>query len=256
MATKSHGDDQSPANGDMPEPGFEFGVFDFQELSDWLINSHRNFAGWLMETAGAACEEIEDDSPLYEAYQGVPMAIVVDTAYLAMLSVVVGYSIRENVLKGGLGTGDLIAAESFRRARYMLGFHADCLPVRIDDEADDGGASVLDRRAGDVSAIMAPLWMTCFRWPGPLLAKFASQMPMEIRAAWGIHKYSHEPPCHMAVVSFWRAFGAMVRPGCEAQHWGRMLHDFWDEWIGRLMSVHFAVEEEDLQGRRDQDPTV
>lgn len=253
MTTDPDEGSNSEPGRDMPDPGFTFSDFDFQEFADWLVERHGYCAQWLMDTADVACEEMDDDSPVFKAYRSVGLSVAIDTAYLAMLSLAIADSVREDLLDGVFPPQALIEAEPFRRARYMLKLHADYLPVRIDDGAGGGEPSMLDQRAGAVASILMPVSMHGFDGPDPVIQNVARQMPAEVRATLESHEHAEMPLVQMMAVSFWLAFRVMVADGSPSLQWQRVLDDFWEGWTHHLLDVDYVLREEDLQANEKLD---
>ena len=231
-------------------PGFEFGAFDFADFAGWLIERHEMCAGWILVTAETARESFNNDDELVDAYQGIGLSMAMDMAYMNMLALAVAYSVREDLVDGHFEElSDLVEKEPFRRARFMLEFHADHLPVRLDSTRGPA-RSMLDKRAAVVATILVPASMDGFDSPSPPVQDVARALPAVLRAKWREHPHAESPLCQMMMLGFWLAFRGLV-PNNMTRQWDRVLRDFWEGWSNHLLDVEYALQNENLAANEE-----
>lgn len=243
----------APKKKPQPRPGFRFGIFDFSEFADWLIGRHEQCVDWLMQTAATSCDELDADSPLFDAYQGKSLSMAIDGAYLAMLAIALAYSVREDLMDGVDSPGKLIEEGAFRRARYMLKLHARHLPVRLGGKKQGSRPSILDERAIIAGNILMLIYISGFKCPSPNVQLVVKNLPAPVRAQWKKHEHADMNLVQMMAVSFAMAFRPMIGEDNWTRQWRRVLDDFWAGWVSHLLEVEYALHEEDLQANEKLD---
>lgn len=219
-----------------------FGDFPFATFTTWM-------AAQLLRASEAIFDRYEQYTSAVEragldAFE-VPMPVAahaVDMAYLAILALALHHSLGQDLLDGDIPPSVLMSDEPLRRARAMLRYHADILPVKVDSA---GVPALLDERAGLVAQVLLPVAVSGFEAPSPVAGALVEQLPRPLIKAWKKHEYRDDPLCQLMIVTFYLAFGAFV-PGDNARYWQPLISTYWSEWTDVLLAVRYGISTGDL----------